>query len=86
MPLNCLLEFDLIHFHFWRDVIIYHVYVSNDFLIDVFFAVTAMYPNAAILIELARLRGISASFRGGDEIRRSLASTMDAIVEKHSWN
>ena len=40
-----------------------------------------MDPNAAILIELARLRGISASFRGGDEIRRSLASTMDAIVD-----
>ena len=40
-----------------------------------------MDPNAAILIELARLRGISDSFRGGDEIRRSLASTMDAIVD-----
>ena len=50
-------------------------------LIDVFFAVAAMDPNVAILIELARLRGISASFRGGDEIRRSLASTMDAIVD-----
>jgi len=50
-------------------------------LIDVFFAGAAMDPNAAILIELARLRGISDSFRGGDEIRRSLASTMDAIVD-----
>ena len=40
-----------------------------------------MDPNATILIELSRLRGISASFRGGDEIRRSLASTMDAIVD-----
>ena len=40
-----------------------------------------MDPNNTILIELARLRGISASFRGGDEIRRSLASTMDAIVD-----
>ena len=50
-------------------------------LLMFFFAVAAMDPNAAILIELARLRGISASFHGGDEIRRSLASTMDAIVD-----
>ena len=50
-------------------------------LIDVFFAVAAMDPNAVILIELSRLRGISASFRGGDEIHCSLASTMDAIVD-----
>ena len=40
-----------------------------------------MDPNAAILIELACLRGISASFCGGNEIRHSLASIMDAIVD-----
>ena len=46
-----------------------------------FYAVATMDPNAEILIELARLRNISASFRGGNEMRRSLASTMDAIVD-----
>ena len=70
-----------LHFQFWRDVIIYHVYISNDFLIDFFVAVAAMDPNAEILIELAQLRGLSTAFSGGDRIRRSLASTLDAIVE-----
>ena len=50
-------------------------------LIDVLYEVATMDPNAVILIELAHLRGISASFRGGDEIRRSLAHTMDARVD-----
>ena len=36
---------------------------------------------AEILIELAQLRGLSTAFSGGDRIRRSLASTLDAIVE-----
>ena len=40
-----------------------------------------MDPNAEILIELAQLRGLSTAFSGGDRIRRSLASTLDAIVE-----
>ena len=40
-----------------------------------------MDPNAEILIELAHLRGLSSAFSGGDRIRRSLASTLDAIVE-----
>jgi hypothetical protein len=40
-----------------------------------------MDTNAEILIELAQLRGISAAFSGGDRIRRSLASTLDAIVD-----
>ena len=70
-----------LHFQFWRDVIIYHVYVSNDFLIDVFIAVAAMDTNAEILIELAELRGLSTAFSGGDRIRHSLASTLDANVE-----
>jgi hypothetical protein len=50
-------------------------------LIDVFYAVATMDPNAAILIELARLRNISASFRGRNEMCRSLATTMDDIVD-----
>ena len=51
MPLNCLLEFDLIYiFNFEEMSMIYHVYVSNDFLIDVFIAVAAMDTNAEILI------------------------------------
>ena len=70
-----------LHFQFWRDVIIYYVYVSKDFLIDFFIAVAAMDTNAEILIELAQLRGLSTAFSGGDRIRRSLASTLDAIVE-----
>ena len=70
-----------LHFQFWRDVIIYHVYVSNDFLIGFFIAVAAMDTNVEILIELAQLRGLSIAFSGGDRIRRSLASTLDAIVE-----
>ena len=40
-----------------------------------------MDTNAEILIELAQLRGLSTAFSGGDRIRRSLASTLDAIVE-----
>ena len=40
-----------------------------------------MDSNAEILIELAQLRGLSTAFSGGDRIRRSLASTLDAIVE-----
>ena len=40
-----------------------------------------MDTNAEILIELAHLRGLSTAFSGGDRIRRSLASTLDAIVE-----
>ena len=40
-----------------------------------------MDTNAEILIELAQLRGLSIAFSGGDRIRRSLASTLDAIVE-----
>ena len=40
-----------------------------------------MDPNAEILIELAQLRGLSTAFSGGDRIRRSLESTLDAIVE-----
>ena len=40
-----------------------------------------MDTNAEILIELAQLRGLSIAFSGGDRIHRSLASTLDAIVE-----
>ena len=40
-----------------------------------------MDTNAEILIELAHLRGLNTSFSGGDGICRSLASTLDAIVE-----
>ena len=46
-----------------------------------FIAVAAMDTNAEILIELAQLRGLSIAFSGGDRIRRSLASTLDAIVD-----
>ena len=49
--------------------------------IDFFIVVAAMDTNAEILIELAQLRGLSTAFSGGDRIRRSLASTLDAIVE-----
>ena len=51
------------------------------FLLIFFIAVAAMDPNAEILIELAQLRGLSTAFSGGDRIQRSLASTLDAIVE-----
>ena len=40
-----------------------------------------MDTNAKILIELVELRGLSTAFSGGDRIRRSLASTLDVIVE-----
>ena len=40
-----------------------------------------MEKNVVILIELSHLRGLSTAFSGGDKIRRSLASTLDAIVE-----
>ena len=40
-----------------------------------------MDTNAEILIELSHLRGLSTAFSGGDRIHRSLASTLDAIVE-----
>ena len=85
MPLNCLPEFLInLDFQFWRDVIIYHVYVSNDFLIDVFIADVAMDTNAEILIEISHLRGLSTDFSGCDRFCCSLASTLDAIVENIS--
>ena len=40
-----------------------------------------MDTNAEILIELTQLRGLSTAFSGGDRIRCSLASTLDAMVE-----
>ena len=40
-----------------------------------------MDTNAEILIELSHWRGLSTTFSGGDRIRRSLASTLEAIVE-----
>ena len=40
-----------------------------------------MDTNNEKLIELSHLRGLSMDFSGGDRIRRSLASTLDAIVE-----
>ena len=40
-----------------------------------------MDTNAEILIELARLRGINATFSSGDHIRHSLASIVYAIVD-----
>ena len=46
-----------------------------------FIAVVAMDTNVEILIEISHLRGLSTSFSGGDSIRHSLASTLDAIVE-----
>ena len=57
------------------------MYVSNDFLIDVFIGVVAMDTNAEILIELSHFKGLSMDFSGGDTIRCSLASTLDATVE-----
>ena len=40
-----------------------------------------MDTNAEILIELSHLSGISAAYSGGDRVCRSVASTLDAIVE-----
>ena len=40
-----------------------------------------MDTNVEILIELFHLRGISATFSGGDRIHCSLASTLDAIFD-----
>ena len=40
-----------------------------------------MDTNVEILIEISHLRGLSTAFSGGDRILRSLASTLDAIVE-----
>ena len=57
------------------------MYFFNDFFIYFFIAVAAMDTNAEILIELSHLRGLSTAFSGGDRIRRSLSSTLDAIVE-----
>ena len=37
--------------------------------------------NAEILIELSHLRGLGTGYSGGDRIHRSLASTLDAIVD-----
>ena len=50
-------------------------------LLIFFIVVAAMDTNAEILIELAQLRGLNIAFSGGDRIRRSLASTLDAVVE-----
>ena len=40
-----------------------------------------MDTNVKILIKLSHLRGISVDISGGDRIHRSLASTLDAIVD-----
>ena len=40
-----------------------------------------MDTNDEILIELSHMRGLSTAFSAGDRIQRSLASTLDAIVE-----
>ena len=58
MPLNCLLEFDLIYIFNFEDTSLDTMYMILMifllmFLIDVFIAVVAMDTNVEILIELA---------------------------------
>ena len=82
MPLNCLLEFDLIYIFNFEETSLYTMYMFlMIFLLMFFIVVAAMDTNVEILIELAHLRGLSTTFSGGDRICHSLASTLNAIVE-----
>ena len=87
MPLNFLLEFDLIYIFNFEETSLYTMYMFlMIFLLMFFIAVAAMDTNAEILIELSHLRGLTMTFSGADRICRSLASTLDEIVETISFS
>ena len=59
-----------------RYVIISCVYISNDILFVFMIAVATMDNNAEILRVIANLREIGFTWRGGDELRRSLSDSL----------
>ena len=64
-----------------RDVIIPHVYFSNDILFLFMIAVATMDHNVKILRDIGQLRDIGPTWRGGDELRRSLLVSLLTIVD-----
>ena len=63
-------------------VIISCVYISNDILFVFMIAVATMdRNNAEILRFIGHLREIGLSWRGGDELRRSLSDSLLSIVD-----
>ena len=64
-----------------RDVIISCVYISNDILFVFMIAMDNMDNNAEILRVIGHLREIGSTWRGGDELCRSLSDSLLSIVD-----
>ena len=64
-----------------RDVIISCLYFSNDILFVFMIAVDTMDNNVEILRVIGHLREIGSSWRGGDELHRSLSKLLLTIVD-----
>ena len=64
-----------------RDSIISCVYISNDILFLFMIAVATMDKNAEILRIIGHLRKIGSTWRGGDELHRSLSDSLLTIVD-----
>ena len=64
-----------------RDVIISCVYIYKDILFVFMIAVAAMDKNAEILRVIGHLREIGSAWRGGDELHRSLSTSLLTIVD-----
>ena len=72
----------VIQFSVLRDVIISCVYISNDILFVFIIAVATMDNNAEILRVIGHLGEIGSTWRGGDELCRSLSDSMLTIVDR----
>ena len=72
----------VIQFSVLRYVIISCVHISNDILFVFMIAVATMdHNNAEILRFIVHLRAIGSTWRGGDELRRSLSDSLLSIVD-----
>ena len=72
----------VIQFSVLRYVIISCVYISNDILFVFMIAVATMdHNNAEILRFIGHLREIGSTWRGGDELCRSLSDSLLYIVD-----
>ena len=69
------------HFLVLRDVIISCVYIYNDILFVFMIVVATMDNNVEILRFIAHFREIGSTWRGGDELCRSLSDSLLSIVD-----
>ena len=60
---------------------LYHVYFSNDIGIVFMIEVADMDHNVDILRVIGHLRDVSAAWRGGDELNRSLSMSLESIID-----